>query len=617
MYAQKVNSVGITKWTKNGMPIYTGLYDQDFSSIVSDGKGGAIMAWVDSRGTLPDIYVQKVSSLGFELWTSGGIRPMTTSFAKGFIRLQPDGSGGVFMVWAEKHGSYTDIYAQRLNSSGTKLWTTTGVAVCTSANDQKIFDVVCDGLGGIIVVWEDERISNKDIYAQKINSSGIVQWTSNGVAISKAPTHDYAPKICSDKMGGAIISWSKPNTGGYSVGVQHLTAAGNVTWGTNGKIIGAGKWNRLAHASDYSSPIGIISDGNYGALVTWSQRMVSQNNIWANRIDSTGNGLWTDTGVIVCKQSYNQEYPQIVLSTTGSPIIVWEDYRNSTDGDLYAQILNSNGTIKGKTNGIEVSIANNYQQIPSVVTDGNGGAIVAWDDYRNGVDLNIYVQKINSNGVLAVSPAPEIDVKGKSISILSGSNSTTTSNGTDFGTIAIPATSVSTFEISNTGNDSLKINGIVTTSGNSSEFKVQTLTFPKYIAIGQKLQFTVTFMPSTSGIKNTILSIDNTDLSESSYTFALKGIASAKTDVPNFNYDSQNVILYPNPSADFLHINTLDKTKILSIELFNQVGSKVYEEKNPANNFITFDVSKLVCGIYYVRINSMFGYQMKKFQINR
>lgn len=61
----------------------------------------------------------------------------------------------------------------------------------------------------------------------------------------------------------------------------------------------------------------------------------------------------------------------------------------------------------------------------------------------------------------------------------------------------------------------------------------------------------------------------------------------------------ENIKLFPNPASDFININT--KEKINNIEIYDSTGRKVTVEFN-LNNQI--DVSKLINGIYYIRITT-------------
>jgi hypothetical protein len=67
---------------------------------------------------------------------------------------------------------------------------------------------VPDGAGGAIITWYEYRGNNSAIYAQRVDSSGKVLWTTGGVPIrSISGSSAYDPRIASDGAGGAIIAW--------------------------------------------------------------------------------------------------------------------------------------------------------------------------------------------------------------------------------------------------------------------------------------------------------------------------------------------------------------------------------------------------------------------------
>src|SRR5207248_2144322 len=108
-------------------------------------------------------------------------------------------------------------YAQRINSSGAVQWTSDGVALCTAVSGQEYPTLTGDGSGGAIVTWFDYRSgsfgTNYDIYAQRVSSSGSVQWTSDGVALCTAANIQQYPTITGDGAGGAIVTWQDNRIG--------------------------------------------------------------------------------------------------------------------------------------------------------------------------------------------------------------------------------------------------------------------------------------------------------------------------------------------------------------------------------------------------------------------
>ncbi len=79
----------------------------------------------------------------------------------------------------------------------------------------------------------------------------------------------------------------------------------------------------------------------------------------------------------------------------------------------------------------------------------------------------------------------------------------------------------------------------------------------------------------------------------------------ATTSVSELNLN-QSVIVYPNPTSDFIHIDFQQSYAECKISLVNSLGQTVYEEKptqmNAGNKSI--DVSHLAKGIYFVNIQA-------------
>ncbi len=408
IYAQRVNASGVVQWGTGGVPICTVIGNQQSPQLASDGNGGAIMVWQDNRITsIPEIYAQRINSAGIIQWTADGI---SLGDGSGVSHTQPqlipDGSGGVFVTWKSilppntsiraQHidaagnilwatggvfvtnsttpelpqiisddaggmiiswnefvgpiatGAH-DIFAQRLNSGGVVQWGPSGSSICNAVNGQTGSQLVSDGSTGAIICWKDFRAGSglSNIYAQLVNSSGIVQWTVNGVATASAASSQLFPKIMSDGSGGAFISWNN-NSNVYA---QHMSSAGALLWGANGKQV-----RPAANAEPQ-----IITDGSTGAIISWSNGL----DVFAQRLDINGNLLWVSTGVPVCSATASQISQQMIPTASGGAIIVWVDSRNNatTETDLYGSRLLSNGTLPVELLNFDARKINNTIQL--------------------------------------------------------------------------------------------------------------------------------------------------------------------------------------------------------------------------------------------------------------
>lgn len=383
-------------------PVCTAPMDQLYPKIISDGSGGAIITWDDNRNTNTDanIYAQRISSSGILQWTTDGVTLCDTIRNQTNPVITPDGAGGAIIAWTDKRdlSLIPDIFAQRIDASGVPLWTENGIPICNTPDFQSSPVILNDGSGGAIITWIDTREggANSNVYGQKINSSGVAQWPVNGLRVCNPPGGEQFMTLVSDGAGGAIMTWedTRINNNDPDIYVLKINASGQVQWTENGVLI--------CNANSSVLPTS-TSDGAGGAIITWMDfRNDSANHIYAQRIDANGNVLWAENGVPICTARYGGSHPIIISDDAGGAFITWEDIREgSLNFDIYAQKINASGTIQWQENGVAICQATGNQVVPCIISDGFGGAIITWGDKRSGgVFGDIYAQKINASGVV-------------------------------------------------------------------------------------------------------------------------------------------------------------------------------------------------------------------------
>jgi hypothetical protein len=83
----------------------------------------------------------------------------------------------------------------------------------------------------------------------------------------------------------------------------------------------------------------------------------------------------------------------------GNFIVVWQDQRVAMH-DTYANKIDIHGNVLWAVNGVAICTNGSTQELPEIVADGNGGAIVVWLEQAGGL-YDIYARKIEANGVLS------------------------------------------------------------------------------------------------------------------------------------------------------------------------------------------------------------------------
>lgn len=400
IYAQRINATGSLLWNVDGVAICNAASDQYSPRLVSDTAGGAIIAWYDNRAGNYDIYAQRINASGAVQWTTDGVAICSATGNQNAQQLIADGSGGAIIVWSDGRGggSNADIMAQRIDASGTVLWTSNGAPVCTATSLQNTPQLVSDGAGGAIISWEDWRsYSQPDIYAQRISSNGFANWTFNGIAICTEPNfaNQYSTKIVTDGAGGAIICWldQRNSASGQDIYVQKVNSSGSVQWAWDGVAVCTANFLQTAQQ--------MISDSAGGAIIIWEDRR-TERDIYAQRFNTNGAAQWTADGISICNATGIQTDPQLVSRVSGGATILWTDMRNSSQEDIYAQAITTAGAELWPANGIPVANEAHSQSAAQLISDGANGAIIAWQDLRTTLDYDIYSSKLFTNGTLPV-----------------------------------------------------------------------------------------------------------------------------------------------------------------------------------------------------------------------
>ncbi len=414
LYVQRVDAFGQRRWALDGFPIAPSLAMQAlFTDIAPDGAGGAYVTWSDQQVavTMRDIFVQHVLSAGAvdPTWPAAGVAVCSAPQNQKYPRIVADGSGGAVVVWTDERGNVDfapDLYAQRITSTGATLWAADGVPVIVAPGVLGISDLAPDGSGGVYVGWSDNRPGSFDVFGQHLEGIvGAQLWPAAGLNVCSQPGDQYDVAVASD-AGDMLIAWDDLRGGSTrDVYAQKLAPNGANAWPLNGALV-------CGEPGDQVSPR-IVSDGLGGAIIAWSDYRFNSfdNAIFAQRVGSAGSTLWTAGGVAVCTAPGRQLRLQIISDQLNGAIVTWDDFRKNypqeDDVDVFAQRLSAAGTTLWTPDGAVVSSAVRNQVGPNIVTDGAGGAVIAWQDQRRLGDTDIYAQEIGATGLVGVRGASQ------------------------------------------------------------------------------------------------------------------------------------------------------------------------------------------------------------------
>lgn len=419
IYSDIYAATGDMLWQEDGIPVFfsnDGKKERE-PVAVYDGNGGTILAWVYQDGSFRGIRIQRLDNNGNKLWWQSG-----KTILNGFdcyigLKIISDNNGGAIIAWIDDPYEglliSSKVCVQKVNSSGESVWEYGGIPACNALGTQILTDIVTDGAGGVILVWEDKRdlqISGVDIYAQRVDATGNLLWGTDGLPVCTADHAQEAPRLASDGAGGAIITWHDARAVDYNkdIYVQRVDPDGNFLWQENGIVICAN--------NGYQEKPSITTDTIGGAIIAWQDdRNTGASNvrdIYAQKINTLGQIQWANDGVAICIKPEDQELPRLVTDSACGAFVIWEDEWGKK---IYAQRVDSNGALAWDPNGISIA-ANGTQLINDVIQDNFFGAIIVWSGDPED-DCEIHAQDISFIGEKFWAGDEGVTINGKGTSL--------------------------------------------------------------------------------------------------------------------------------------------------------------------------------------------------------
>lgn len=343
VYLQRLNSSGSRVLGTGGVIAVAGSSSSQVEpALASTEAGVAVVVFTDSRTAGGDIYAQRITSTGSLTWGGTGAAVCSQALAQRDARVVADGSGGALVFWEDERnagGSGVDLYGQRLNASGAQAWTAAGAVVSTAAAGQRDLAVAADGSGGALLAWVDERDqggAGTDIYAQRLNGSGTARWFNNGRPVCTAAGDQYDVRVAADPYGGAFLAWTDGRADawtGEQVYAQALAGDGLSRWAANGQPAGAADGNQSGAA--------LAATDAASVSLAWVDARTGIADIRGQRFDYAGAARWEAAGRLVSGAPFAQGGVAAGAGLEGEFVAAWDDERLAQD--IYIQRIDRSG----------------------------------------------------------------------------------------------------------------------------------------------------------------------------------------------------------------------------------------------------------------------------------
>ncbi len=375
---------------------------QEYPQTASLADGGYVVVWNSNNqdGSQYGVFGQRFNSSGVAV--GGEFQANTyTAYHQTDSKVTATGDGGFLVTWtstAPQDGSGYGVFAQRFNSSGTKVGAEFQVNTTTSTHQLHSNPTALSG-GGFVITWasNSQDGSGKGVYGQVYDASGA---SVGGEFKVNTQTNDdqYRPSVAGLDGGGFVVSWMSNNQDGDSWGVyaQRYDASGN-TAGSEFKVN-----THTASSQDYPA-VTSLNDG--GFVVTWhddSGHDGSADGVFGQRYSSSGSATGSQFQ-INSTTAGTQAFSSISSLTDGGFVVTWTDYTGE-DGSgkgIFGQRYDASGNKVASEFQINTHTSDD-QSWSDVASLPNGGFIVTWgSNAQDGDSYGIYGQRFSS----AITPA--------------------------------------------------------------------------------------------------------------------------------------------------------------------------------------------------------------------
>jgi hypothetical protein len=352
VYAYLISPAGSFLWGADGVSLSSAVDMQPNPRITQTTEGYYIIAW-PTLSTPSKIAVQKLDAAGNKLYGNDPMYIESGTNEQYTYPIPIPGANGSYIIGFEgTTGSFpgltVHLYAQKYSSAGTPQWGSSPVTVCNAGGFPfyELTNIIPDGNYGVVFVWYDDRDFNNNYstFVQRVDSSGSVLFTANGVEASSLASNQHlnCDVVIDPSTYEVYAFWIEQDNLQTTAGIsgQKLSATGTKLWGNNGMTFKAIDSNTDLHMS------ALFEGGN--EYVYYLEYIGATQNNLAKAFSVDGNGNFNWAGNIVTFSSVVSPKSRLVsdVYSSGASVLAWSDGKQDAGG-IYAQNIQANGLFGG------------------------------------------------------------------------------------------------------------------------------------------------------------------------------------------------------------------------------------------------------------------------------
>ncbi|MEZ6241453.1 MAG: GC-type dockerin domain-anchored protein [Phycisphaerales bacterium] len=417
---QRLNAHGETTFPAPGLlvsdhPQDTFVVDWD---LRSDASGNCMLTFVDTRnGGDFDVYAYLIAPDGTFLWGPDGVAISDNDEFEADPRIIQNTNGDYLVVWP-RFDVNPGLYVQRLNAAGEIQLAPGGVRFVGDGTAEPAFvELIPETDGDFLAVWVRDTAtfaSPRYLDTGRYTADGVpsAAWHVSPITVTNAISVPitHRPRIVPFNLGGAVIAWHDTRDGDFHCYVQRILPTGAYAFVPNGMSVS------LEAGRQQLDPA-LAMDPNTNRITVFYRNTDSLQNIQginAQQIHPTSAARqFGPNGVNLVPYDNQYDGPPRAVKCLGGVAALVETQPGSSvgnfDGVLKLLRFQGDGTLIDGAPLDICSLLSGKGRLSLAPAPG-GAVIAAWTDDRN-ANVDVYAQRVNSDGTLGIEPClPDLAV---------------------------------------------------------------------------------------------------------------------------------------------------------------------------------------------------------------
>lgn len=400
VHTQKLNAAGVKQWGDDGRLIWSRANKKLRAEIEKPASGPARVVVISGR-----VIAQPESLFVGELSSSGELLGNAEFISGGWtydsydVQVARIDEQKIATIWTDDRSKFDrDVYYQLVDANGNAMLEPQGrkLEIDGTFSIYAPPAIAADGAGGAFLCWIGDSVSSTNVmHIHRVDGDGNELW--NEPARVRSQNGYYGQTLLvPDGNGGVFAAFSRFNESFVArISVAHVNANGEVSW-LEGFHEFPGTPGNDATLND------AISDGQGGCYLTGITGPWTDTNpvVFHVRADGSFGENWTNEGRVyggLQEQDRNADLLLLddhVLLTYERPIP-----NEPATYDVRGVLVGADGAEPWGALGRRLSAADAAVVKHVVTSDGQGGFLLGYSDFRNGSETHLYVAKFDANGL--------------------------------------------------------------------------------------------------------------------------------------------------------------------------------------------------------------------------